>query len=141
MFQFIWLVLSGWEESYTETADSFALILHMFTFDWQSIEVFSCFMSSQHKGKKTSYYPVYHSLHDTYHWVKTFMDPKFACHRAVGEFTGRLLLQYADSIVIPFDPRTYTQALQKGVDDFKKLLATTNATANNVNTGKSQTPI
>ena len=66
------------------------------------------------------------------------MDPKFACHRSVGEFTGRLLFQYADSIVIPFDPRTYTQALQKGVDDFKKILATTRASANNVTTGKAQ---
>jgi len=86
----------------------------------------------------TSSFPVYHSLHDTYHWVKTFIDPKFECHRSVGEFTGRLLLQYADAIVIPFDPRTYTQALQKGVDDFKKILATTNATANNVTTAYLQ---
>jgi len=91
-------------------------------------------MQDIHEGKKTSYYPVYHSLHDTYHWVKTFMDPKFACHRSVGEFTGRLLFQYADSIVIPFDPRTYTQALQKGVDDFKKILGTTSASAYNVTT-------
>ena len=66
------------------------------------------------------------------------MDPKFACHRAVGEFTGRLLLQYADSVVVPFDPRDYTPALQKGVNEFKALLTKTNAKAHNVTTGKSK---
>ena len=80
---------------------------------------------------------MYHSLHDTYDWVKKFIDPKFACHRAVGEFTLRLLLQYSDSVVIPFDPRDFTPALQKGVDDFKALLDSTSASAYNVTTGKS----
>lgn len=97
------------------------------------------FVLWQHlKAKKTSYYPVYHSLHDTYHWVKSFIDPQFACHRAVGEFTGRLLLQYADSVVIPFDPRDYTPALQRGVNDFKNVLDKTNASAYNVTTSKSK---
>ncbi|XP_065051514.1 N-acetylated-alpha-linked acidic dipeptidase 2-like [Rhopilema esculentum] len=82
----------------------------------------------------TSYYPVYHSLHDTYHWMKVFIDPKFECHRSVGEFTGRILLQYADSELVPFDPRDYATALQKGVDDIKKVFTQRAVQSNVANT-------
>ena len=93
------------------------------------------FIFSQHlKTRTTSYYPVYHSLHDTYHWMKTFIDPKFECHRSVGEFTGRLLLQFADSMVIPFDPRDLTPALELGATNLKAVLPSNV----NVTTGKSK---
>ena len=54
----------------------------------------------------------------------------------MAEFTGRLLLHFADSDVIPFDPRDYSPALQKGVADLKKIFdANSDTKANNVTTG------
>ena len=66
--------------------------------------------------------------------MKTFIDPKFECHRSVGEFTGRLLLQFADSMVIPFDPRDLTPALELGATNLKAVLPSNV----NVTTGKSK---
>ena len=66
--------------------------------------------------------------------MKVFIDPKFECHRSVGEFTGRLLLQYADSELVPFDPRDYATALQKGVDDIKKVFTHRAVQSNVANT-------
>ena len=67
--------------------------------------------------------------------MKTFIDPKFECHRSVAEFSGRLLLQYADAMIIPFDPRDYTPALQRGVDDLKNVFKMKSTGKFNVTTG------
>ena len=67
--------------------------------------------------------------------MKKFIDPRFQCHRAVAEFTGRLLFQFADSDIIPFDPRDYTVALEKGVADLAKIFGQKGTAKYNVTTG------
>eukprot|EP00794_Sanderia_malayensis_P017340 gene17340-19071_t len=83
----------------------------------------------------TSYYPVYHSLYDTYYWMKTFIDPKFLVHRAVARFAASLLLKLSTPNVIPLDPRDYSTALSKGAEDIKRIFKMKNVMSHNVSTG------
>ena len=57
-------------------------------------------------------YPVYHSVHDTYYWIKTFIDPEFKTHLAVAKYAGIFLLKLSDSALLPFNTTTYGQLLQ-----------------------------
>eukprot|EP00794_Sanderia_malayensis_P017342 gene17342-19073_t len=85
----------------------------------------------------TSYYPVYHSLYDTYYWMKTFIDPKFLVHRAVARFAASLLLKLSTPNIIPLDPRDYSTALSKGAEDIKRIFKMKNIMPHNVSTGES----
>lgn len=48
-------------------------------------------------------YPSYHTQEDTFYWVKQFADPKFEIHRAMTLLMGGMLLDLADSRIIPLD--------------------------------------
>lgn len=58
-------------------------------------------------------YPVYHSIHDSYYWIKTFVDPEFKTHLAVTKYAGIFLLELADVELLPFNTTTYAELLQK----------------------------
>ncbi len=66
--------------------------------------------------------------------MKTFIDPGFAIHRAVGELNARLMLKLADAPVIPFGILDYSSALMKGASDVKRILQQGNV--KNVSTGR-----
>lgn len=57
-------------------------------------------------------YPVYHSLHDTFYWMKTFVDPEFKTHLAVAKYAGIFLLKLSDSALLPFNTTTYGELLK-----------------------------
>lgn len=65
-------------------------------------------------------YPVYHSIHDTYYWVKTFVDPNFKIHLAVGQYMSRVLMKFANSVFLPMDPTNYVPILKKQVQHLEK---------------------
>lgn len=56
-------------------------------------------------------YPVYHSSHDTFYWIKTFIDPEFKTHLAVGKFAAIFLLELSESPLLPFNTTTYANLL------------------------------
>ena len=57
-------------------------------------------------------YPVYHSAHDSFSWVKSFVDPEFQIHLAVARYAGTFLLQLAESKRLPFNTSAYGQLLR-----------------------------
>ncbi|XP_065069888.1 putative N-acetylated-alpha-linked acidic dipeptidase [Rhopilema esculentum] len=48
-------------------------------------------------------YPVYHSLHDSFHWMTSFVDPKFSYHLALGRIWAQMGMTLADSELLPFN--------------------------------------
>lgn len=70
-------------------------------------------------NNKMSYYPVYHTQHDTFKWVKKFVDPDFKFHKAVTQIVGGMLLEIADSPLLPMDVSTYAQVIKDAYDLLK----------------------
>ena len=48
-------------------------------------------------------YPVYHSIHDSYHWITSFVDPHFTHHLALGRIWAKLTMALADQQILPFN--------------------------------------
>lgn len=63
------------------------------------------------KKWSVSNYPVYHSVHDTFHWMKTFVDRDFEYHRAVAQLWLQISLTLADQPLIPFNCTKYADRL------------------------------
>lgn len=55
-------------------------------------------------------YP-YHSCYETFDWMKRFGDPDFGWHRTLGQLWALLILEIADRPIVPFDLRSYADAL------------------------------
>ena len=52
----------------------------------------------------TSSYPVYHSLHDTFHYFENFLDPGFNLSLAVASISACTLIQLSGCAVLPLNP-------------------------------------
>lgn len=65
-------------------------------------------------------YPVYHTVHDTFYWQKTFNDPHFTTHLAMSQIGARILLTAADSPLFPYNLRDYKIALNRNLDALEK---------------------
>lgn len=62
--------------------------------------------------KNESYmYPVYHTTEDTFYWMQKFVDPKFQVHKAMTQFSGGLILDLADSPLIPYNVYDFAKTL------------------------------
>ena len=57
------------------------------------------------------FYPVYHTVHDTYKWLQGLIDPKFEYHLTTARVAAKILLYTADSFVIPLDVTEYGKSL------------------------------
>ena len=66
------------------------------------------------------YYPVYHTQHDTFDWLKRLIDPKFEIHQAVTRLCGALLLHYADVPLMDMSVSLYAESLNASLLDLKK---------------------
>jgi N-acetylated-alpha-linked acidic dipeptidase len=51
----------------------------------------------------------YHSNYDSYHWMKSMIDPDFSIHATVGQFIALLAYHLADDALVPFDMDTYAR--------------------------------
>ena len=71
---------------------------------------------------RTSLYPVYHSLHDTFYWMENFVDKEFKCHLTVAKITSLALLRLADSKKLPFNADRYVSLLSDKIGELKKNL-------------------
>ncbi|KAE8390492.1 hypothetical protein BDV23DRAFT_84528 [Aspergillus alliaceus] len=64
-------------------------------------------------------YP-YHSCYENYDWMVQFGDPGFQYHKALAQFWGLLILQFADTPVLPFDLEVYADRIASYVIDLEK---------------------
>lgn len=68
---------------------------------------------------KSLFYPVYHSQHDTFNWMKKFVDPEFKFHKAMAQLSGALLLYYTDSPLLSMSVSQYSDILNKSLTTLK----------------------
>ena len=71
-----------------------------------------------------SSYPTYHSVHDTFAYVKKFVDPDFTTHLATAQVWGSTAFLLAEAAVLPINCSDYAAALNKGVLDIQKKYGT-----------------
>ncbi|XP_028395998.1 putative N-acetylated-alpha-linked acidic dipeptidase [Dendronephthya gigantea] len=69
-------------------------------------------------------YPVYHSLHDTFHYVKTFIDPEFHTHRAIAQVVTHSLLALADDEFLPLNATKFAERISSGMRAFLEKYGT-----------------
>lgn len=74
------------------------------------------------KKYNTSYYPQYHTLHDTIYWMENFVDKEYKVHLTVAKVGLLYLLQLADTPLIPFTFQRYDEFLNRGVDALQKKM-------------------
>lgn len=72
------------------------------------------------RSMNVSGYPVYHSVHDTFYWQKTFNDPYFKSHLTVSQIAARTLVAASDAPLFPFTLAPYSKALSSGFQGLKK---------------------
>lgn len=80
-----------------------------------------------------SLYPVYHTQEDTFYWMKTFVDPQFLFHKAVAKFEAGLLLELADTPILPFDISRLRKALNQTCKMLSRQMKTIKIDISHVN--------
>jgi hypothetical protein len=64
-------------------------------------------------------YP-YHSCYENWDWMVQFGDPGFKYHKILAQFWGLLILQLADTPVLPYDLEVYADHIASYVIDLEK---------------------
>ncbi|XP_038643273.1 aminopeptidase NAALADL1 [Scyliorhinus canicula] len=70
-------------------------------------------VSSPKTKTKARIYPAYHTAYDTFDYASRFIDPGFTSHQTVGRTAGNVLLRLADSAVLPFNIRDYSETIDQ----------------------------
>jgi len=67
--------------------------------------------------------PIYHthSNFDSYHWMTKFGDPRFAKHKAIGQFLTLMLFHLVDDDLVPLDPINFGKEMKAWLFDLQKL--------------------
>ena len=58
-------------------------------------------------------YPPYHTQEDTFYWIQKFADPKFEIHRGMTLLIGGMLIDVADSKIIPLNVTRLKDSLHR----------------------------
>ena len=66
------------------------------------------------------FYPVYHSVYDTYKWLQGLIDPNFVFHLTTAKVATKLLMYIADTFVLPLDVTEYGKSLDSSFATLKK---------------------
>ena len=74
----------------------------------------------------------YHSVYDNYDWMRLFGDPGFKYHKALAQAWALLILEMADSPVLPFDFKAYARTVKGYVEDLEKYAGTKDSQHNAV---------
>lgn len=64
-------------------------------------------------------YPVYHSIHDNYHWMVSFVDPEFQYNKIVTQVWVQYTLDLLDSRILPFNVTRYCEEVISFVKSFE----------------------
>lgn len=68
--------------------------------------------------KVNDFYPLYHSVFETFAAVKSFIDPTFSYHRSMAQMFTEMVRSLSDSEIIPFKTHNYALRL---LEIFKHL--------------------
>jgi len=79
-------------------------------------------ISSLDFGFQGPSYP-YHSCYDNFEWMTKFGDPGFEYHELMAQIWALLILEMADTPVLPFDMEAYAAAVKGYVVDLEKYIA------------------
>lgn len=71
-------------------------------------------------------YP-YHSCYDNFEWMRKFGDPDFQYHKTLAQIWALLILEMADTRLLPFDLNAYARAVRGYVEDLEKYAQTKGA--------------
>ncbi|XP_038076194.1 N-acetylated-alpha-linked acidic dipeptidase 2-like isoform X2 [Patiria miniata] len=63
-----------------------------------------------------SSYPVYHSVYETFYYMKTFLDYDFLRHQAVARLWAEVARDLAESVILPFDCTDYVTKITGSMD-------------------------
>ncbi|KAL4896978.1 Zn-dependent exopeptidase [Aspergillus ambiguus] len=85
-------------------------------------------------------YP-YHSCYENYDWMAKFGDPGFQYHKILGQFWGLLLVQFADSPILPFDLEIYADRVGSYIADLEKYARSKNVPLSNAKVERGQAPV
>ena len=78
----------------------------------------------QYQFHNISAYPTYHSIHDTFYYVKKFVDPQFTTHLAIARIWVSTAFLLAETPVLPINCSDYGVALNKGFHDINTKYGT-----------------
>jgi len=78
-------------------------------------------MSYRFKSMGRTLYPVYHTVHDTFYWQKTFNDPHFTTHLSMSQIVARIVLEAADTPILPYNLMDYKEALESNFEALEKF--------------------
>ena len=78
-------------------------------------------ISSLDFGFQGAGYP-YHSCYDNFEWMAKFGDPGFEYHALMAQIWALLILEMADTPVLPFDMEAYAAAVKGYVVDLEKYV-------------------
>lgn len=106
-------ILNSFEQS--EQSRFWNSCLQFFCFSTLSILSFNFF--PQYQFHNISAYPAYHTIHDTFYYVKTFVDPQFSTHLAIARIWVSTAFLLAETPVLPINCSDYAAALKKGFRD------------------------
>ena len=68
-------------------------------------------------------YSAYHSIHDNFHLISTWVDPKFKYHLAVARMWVKIGLKLADEVILPFNLHRYAKKIVEFAKFFKRVNA------------------
>ncbi|KAK3736512.1 hypothetical protein QZH41_009386, partial [Actinostola sp. cb2023] len=77
------------------------------------------YMFDKKKFYNVSTYPAYHSLHDTFNYVKRFVDPFFNTHLATAKIWLSSVYLLAESPIIPFSLSDYVEVINSSAIKLK----------------------
>jgi len=78
----------------------------------------------------TTYYPMYHTLHDTVYWMENFVDKEYKIHATVAKVGVQYLLQLADLPLLPLDGERYAQGINRSLAALDKKFKGTKVKGN-----------
>ena len=96
----------------------FRLTRYSFVPIYRNREISEYFVCSQNKWS-VSTYPVYHSVHDSFHWMKYFVDHEFEYHRTLTQLWLQVGLTLAEQPLLPFNSERYADRLTYYAKDIK----------------------
>ncbi|KAI3381710.1 hypothetical protein SNEBB_004399 [Seison nebaliae] len=88
--------------------------------DFASFAYFAGVPSCDLRYNGETYYTTYHSIYDNFAYVKRFLDPDFEGHRAITELQLIMLMEIADSILLPYNLKDYGIWLDKQFNEMNK---------------------
>ena len=74
----------------------------------------------KHKYPQQKQYPTYHTSFDTFYLVDKFLDPGFSIHKSCSQLGMHMMLQMAESALLPLATRHFVAEVKNGLKDFEK---------------------